>query len=261
MLGFTDQEFAPIRAGAHRLEAELKEIDDQEKAAIHADREAHPLQPETYEAVKDLKEEHGTAFEKEISQLKHDLGASAANRLDIYIQTHIDPKSTTHLPQPPRASDEDVEKESLARYDKFLLHVYLNDQTAARLEQRGRNGSMIGNAYQNALGFNDEEFGKVRATAQRVRQSSVDTFLDKGSVLREDPATQARPPEMDVFRQKREDTIVREVAGLQRVLGPELSARLDAYVHEKFQFRGGSSDGSDRPNVIRLQHSPLRHEN
>jgi hypothetical protein len=261
MLGFTDQEFAPIRATAHRLEAELKEIDDQEKAAIHADREAHPFQPETYSAVKDLKEEQGAAFEKEVSQLKHDLGASAANRLDIYIQTHIDPKSTTHLPQPPRASDEDVEKESLARYDKFLLHVYLNDQTADSIERKGGDGSRFRNAYQNALGFNDHEFALIRAAAQRVRQSSVDTFLDKGSVFKEDPASQARPTEMDVLRQKREDTITKEVADLKRILGPELSARLDDYVHEHFQFRGGSSDGSDRPNVIRLQHSPIRHEN
>ncbi len=261
MLGFTDQEFAPIRATAHRLEAELKEIDDQDKAAIHGDREAHPLQPETYAAVKDLKEEHGAAFEKEVSQLKHDLGASAANRLDIYLQTHINPKSTTHLPQPPRASDEDVEKESLARYDTFLLHVYWNDQTADSIERKGGNGSQFRNAYQNALGFNDHEFALIRATAQRVRQSSVDTFLDQGSILRADPATRARRPEMDVLRQRREDTIVREVAGLQRVLGPELSARLDDYVHRNFQFRGGSSDGSDRPSVIRLQHSPVRQEN
>jgi hypothetical protein len=154
-----------------------------------------------------------------------------------------------------------VEKESLARYDKFLLHVYQNDQTAARLEQRGRNGSMIGNAYQNALGFNDHEFALIRATAQRVRQSSVDTFLDEGSVLREDPASQARPTEMDVLRQKREDTITKEVADLQRNLGPELSIRLDDYVHGHFQFRGSSSDGADRPNVIRIQHSPIGREN
>jgi hypothetical protein len=230
-LGFTDEEFALIRATAQRLEAELKELDAQAKALIDAHHAAHPLQPETHSEVQALKEQRKADFEGEVAKLRHALGPSAADRLDIYIQTHIDPKLMTHLPQPSSPPDPNWQEEMLAKYSRFLRSVSANDRAAAMIERRGQDGSGLRNSQQNALGFNDEEFALIRATARRVEEMGNEYFVKERAIINADPATVPPPPELQALTQKHEEMIENEVSALQRALGPHLSARLDEYIH------------------------------
>lgn len=258
-LGFSDEEFAPIRATAQRLEAQLKELDAQAKAVIDADHAAHPLQPETHAEVRALSEQHKADFESEVAKLRHALGPSAADRLDIYIQTHIDPKLMTHLPQPSSAPDSNWQEEMLAKYSRFLRSVYQNDQAAAMIERRGQDGSGLRNSHQNALGFNDAEFALIRATAQRVEEESNEYFVKERAIIKADPATLPPPPELQALTQKREDTIENEVSNLQRALGPHLSARLDGYIHAHLQPHEGTLElDSERSRVFRMETSPSK---
>ncbi|MGA3325505.1 MAG: hypothetical protein ABSF45_13620 [Terriglobia bacterium] len=258
-LGFSDEEFAPIRATAQRLEAELKELDAQAKAVIDADHAAHPLQPETHAEVQALQEQHKADLESEVAKLRHALGPSAADRLDIYVQTHIDPKLMTHLPQPSSAPDPNWQQEMFAKYSRFLRSVSANDRAAAMIERRGQDGSGLRNSHQNALGFNDGEFALIRATAQRAEEESNEYFVKERTIIKADPATLPPPPELRALSQKREDTIENEVSALQRALGPHLSARLDGYIHAHLQPHEGTPElDSERSRVFRMETSPSK---
>jgi hypothetical protein len=233
-LGFTDEEFAPLRATAQRLEAELKELDAQAKTLIEEDHVAHPLQPETSSALQAAREQHQAEFESEVAKLRHALGRSAADRLDIYLQTHIDPTLLTHLPQPSSPPDPNWQKVMLGKYSRFLKMVYANDQSAARLEQRGQGGSSLRNSLQNSLGFDDAEFALIRATAHQVAAEEDELFAKERAIRGADPSMQTHPPEVQALNQKRESTVEGEISELQHALGPKLSALLDEYIHAHY---------------------------
>jgi hypothetical protein len=239
-LGFTDEEFAPIRATALRLEAELKEIDAQAKTLIDADHAEHPLQPETRSDLQAVREDHKAEFESEITKLRQTLGPSLADRLDVYVQTHIDPGVKTSLPQPPSPPDTNWQAKMFSRYAHFLTLVTANDQAAAKLEKEGRDGAWLRNSLQRALNFDDEEFAPIRATAQRLEGENYDSFAKRNAIRRADPSMQNYPPELKALSQKRESTIQNEVSELQHALGPDLSARLDEYIHAHFHSEGGT---------------------
>ena len=234
-LGFSNEEFAPIRATAQRLEAELKDLDAQAKASMAARHAESPLQPETQAQLNDLQADRKAAFAKEVADLRRKLGSSAADRLDVYIQTHVRPTVLTHLPQPAPAADHDWQKELLSKYDQFLTRVYADDAAADDWDRRGRDGSQIRRLQQNDLGFNDDEFALIRQAAQRWRELSGESFAQHHAIVSADPAGGV-PPELQALRQKREDTIQNEVSNLQKTLGPDLSARLDAYIRSRQQM-------------------------
>ena len=241
-LGFSDGEFAPIRATAQRLEAELKELDAQARTLTAADHEAHPLQPETSSALQAASEQHQAEFESEVAKLRRALGPSAADRLDIYIQTHIDPTLRTHLPQPSSPPDPNWQKVMLEKYSRFLEMVYRNEQSAARLERQGQGGARLYNSLQNSLGFNDAEFALIRATAQRVAAEENALSAKERAIRYADPAMQTHPPELQALAQKRESTIANEISELQHALGSKLSARLGEYIHAHYPTEAERAD-------------------
>jgi hypothetical protein len=258
-LGWTDEEFAPIRTTAQRLEADLKELDAQAKALIDTDHTEHPLQPETHAGLKEAREQHKAEFDTEVTNLRHALGPSAADRLDIYIQTHIDPKSMTDLPQPPPAPGTDRQAQMFGKYSHFLRMVDQNDRAAAMIERRGQGGSGLRNSLQNALGFNDGEFALIRESAQRVAAEGNELFVKERAILSSDPSMQTHPPEIRALSQKREDTIANAVSDLQHALGSDLSARLDAYIHAHLQSHEGSAElDSERTRVFQMETSPSK---
>jgi hypothetical protein len=141
----------------------------------------------------------------------------------------------THLPQPAPAPDHDWEKELLSKYILFLAQVHADDVIAADMERKGKDGSLVRNVHQNALGFNDEEFALIRQAAHRWAELSDESFVQHHAIVSADPAGGV-PPELQALRQKREDTIQTEVSNLQKTLGPELSARLDGYIRSRQQM-------------------------
>ncbi len=234
-LGFSDEEFAPVRATAQRLEAEIRDLDAQAKAFMAARHAESPLQPDTQAQLHDLQADRQAAFAKEVADLRRQLGPSAADRLDVYIQTHVRPTVLTHLPQPAPAADHDWQKELLSKYGPFLTRVYAQDVAADDLERRGRDGSQIRKLQQNDLGFNDDEFALIRQAAQRWGELSDESFTQRHAIVSSDPAGGV-PPELQALRQKREDAIQNEVSNLQKTLSPDLSARLDAYIRSRQQM-------------------------
>jgi hypothetical protein len=241
-LGFTDEEFAPIRTTALRLEAEVREIDAQAKTLIDADHAEHPLEPETRSELQAQSEQHKAEFESEVGKLRQTLGPSLAKRLDVYVQTHIDPEVKTSLPQPPSPPDANWQAKMFSRYAHFLRLVTANDHAAAKLEQEGRDGAWLRNSLQRALNFDDEEFALIRATAQRVEGEDYDSFAKRHGILHADPSMQTYPPELKTLSQRRESTIQNEVSELQHALGPDLSARLDEYIHAHYHSDAGTVD-------------------
>ncbi|HMD83987.1 MAG TPA: hypothetical protein VKO18_04710 [Terriglobia bacterium] len=95
-LGFTDAQFAVVRATAQRLETELKGVDAQAKAIIDADHAAHRQQsgsPHTWRPVppelKALQQQHEAVIQSEVSHLKGALGPDLAAKLDALLQSEL----------------------------------------------------------------------------------------------------------------------------------------------------------------------------
>lgn len=250
-LGFTDEEFAPIRATAQLLEAELKEIDAKKQAINDARQAAHPLPPE----LKALRQQHDDAVESEVTDLQRPLGPDAAARLDLYIQTHI------HSGHPDSATAEERQTDSLRRYNLFLMMVNHNVRASAEGEQEGegRNGTHPIINYQHLLGFTDEEFALVCAAAQRLDAKNKEISAAEKPTIDAYYAAIPTSPELITLSQQREATIEKEVSALQRVLGPDLSARLDEYIHAHLQSHEGTPDlDSERTRVFQMETSPSK---
>ena len=249
-LGFTDEEFAPIRAAAQRLEAELMKIDAMKQAINDARHAAHPLPPE----LKALRQQNYDAVESEVTALQRALGPNAAARLDLYIQSHF------HSGHPDSATAEELRTGSLRRYNIFLMMVTRNVRASAEGDQEA--GSTIGPHpmdYQRQLGITDEEFALVCAAAQRLEARNKEISAAEKPMINAYYAAIPTSPELITLSQQREGTIEKEVSNLQRVLGPDLSARLDAYIHAHLQSQEGTPElDSDPTRVFRMDTSPSK---
>jgi hypothetical protein len=97
-LGFTDDEFAIVRAAAQRLEPELRALDMQAKAVRAAWRERYraqfpfprgapppPAPPELHELQRQRKE----LIESEAAKLREELGPELAARMDDYLTRSV----------------------------------------------------------------------------------------------------------------------------------------------------------------------------
>jgi hypothetical protein len=112
-LDFTDAQFANVRDAGLRLESELQKIDAQAKAIIDKTRAAFPnatmSQPETLPLVPPeltkLQDERNALIEREVSDLKYQLGAEASAKLDSFLQKEFSQTVTARSVQLPRAHD------------------------------------------------------------------------------------------------------------------------------------------------------------
>jgi len=245
-LGFTDEEFAPIRATAQRLETELGDIDARIRA-INGSREAHPLPSE----LKALRQQHDAMLASEISDLQRALGPQAAGKLNSYVQDHI------HANHPHSATAEDRQNDSLRNYGLFLMMLNRNVRASAEKQpgERDGNGLPIFD-YQKSLGFTDSEFALVCLTAQRVAAKNDELIATARAKVK---ARSAIPPSpgLIALNQKREATIEKEVSDLQRTLGSGPAARLDAYLHSSFSSNEASTYlDSDATRVFDISTPP-----
>ena len=256
-LGFSDDQFKPIRATAQRLEAELREIDAKIKAVTDADRAAHHLPPE----LQALHQRSEAMFESEVSNLKQALGPDLAARLDLFIQTNFARMVTAHHPHPDSAPPENRRTGTLEMYRHFLSFVNIQDRAVAEAEQEndGGKGTIRGGNYQQMLGFTDEQFALVRALAQRQEAERKEDFAKVRAILSTDRAAHAPPPELKALNQQREATIEMEVSNLQRVLGPDLAARVDEYARTHVPSdQPGPDHGRNDIKEFQMQTSPKR---
>jgi len=95
-LGFTDAQFAIVRAAAQRLAPEIRALDAQAKAFIDADHAANPRQPgsrppsrPTPPQITALMHQHEAVIQQEVTNLKRALGPDLAARLDNFLQTQF----------------------------------------------------------------------------------------------------------------------------------------------------------------------------
>jgi hypothetical protein len=195
-LGFTDEEFAPIRATAQRLEAELGDIDARIRA-INGSREAHPLPSE----LKTLRQQRDAMLASEVSDLQRALGPQAAGKLNSYVQNHI------HADHPHSATAEDRQNDSMRNYGLFLMLLNRNVRASAEKQPGERDGNGLPiTDYQKLLGFTDGEFALVCLAAQRLDAKNKEVIAARRAMIE---AHRAIPPspELTALNQEREATI------------------------------------------------------
>lgn len=97
-LGFTNDDFAPVRSGALRLNATLKDEDAKIKAVIDAARAQHPRKvaspfdlPPVPEELKQLQKERDKIIQQEVDRLNAELGPERAAKLQTLIQNDFAP--------------------------------------------------------------------------------------------------------------------------------------------------------------------------
>jgi hypothetical protein len=144
-------------------------------------------------------------------------------------------------------------------YWHFLIYQNHLDQVAAQRVANGKDGSWLSNHFEQKLGFTDAQFAVVRATAQRLAPElqAVDAqamaFIaayraahphQPGSPPLSGPA----PPEIAALMQQHEAVIQKEIANLQSVLGPELSARLENFLQTQFALNVTVQNIPPNPN-------------
>jgi hypothetical protein len=220
-LGFTDKEFAPIRAAAQRLEAELGETHGRTRA-IDGSREARPM---LSSELKTLMQQRDTMLASEVADLQRALGPQAAGKLNSYVQNHV------HGSLPHVAAAAGPQNDSLGNYGLFLVMLNHNVRASAEKQtaETDRNGLPLIN-YQRSLDFTDSELALVCLTAQRVAAKNDELIATARATVK---ARSAIPPspELIALNQERAAIVKKEVADLQRTLGPGPAARLDAYLH------------------------------
>jgi hypothetical protein len=132
----------------------------------------------------------------------------------------------------------------LARlYWHFLAYQNFLDRTAANLDQHGGNGDELRNRFQRKVGFTSAQFGTVRQAAVKLESDLkpkdaqakviIDAFHAKyppGKVTTLPPP----PPELAQLQQEREQLIEQDVSDLKSQLGPEASAKMDAFLQNDF---------------------------
>ena len=148
----------------------------------------------------------------------------------------------TTFPLPPNAQKVPTSLPHI--YWHFLLYQNHLDQLALRREQQGKDGTALRNHFQQKLGFSNAQFAVVRTAAQRLQSelSSLDSQaqaiinaaraanpLQPGVPYIAGPV----PPELKTLQQQHEDVIQSEVTNLKSSLGPDLAARLDAFLQTR----------------------------
>jgi hypothetical protein len=186
-----------------------------------------------------LKQLHDDEVEAEVTNLQSALGADAAARLDLYVRTHINANRDS-------ATEEEQRKETVVRYNLFLMQV--NHNTVASAGGSGKAGNRIGPHpavnYQQMLGFTDAEFALVCAAAQRLEEENKKISDAQRPMFQAYYASIPPSPELMALSQQREAAINKEVAELQRVLGPELSARLYDFVRAHLHVNTATLDSN-----------------
>ena len=130
-------------------------------------------------------------------------------------------------------------------YMNFLLYQNHLDKAAAQHEAQGKDGSWLRNLLQERLGFTSSQFSVVRASAVRLESELNDIKVRASAAIQADHAASAQSPNapraairqlpaLDDLRKEREDVIQREIDGLNRELGPEASAKLQATIEDIF---------------------------
>jgi len=97
-LGFTNEDFAPLRSAALRLNATLKDEDAKIKGVIDAARAQHPRNlaspfdlPPVPEELKQLQKERDRIIQQEMDRLNSELGPEHAAKLQTLIQNDFAP--------------------------------------------------------------------------------------------------------------------------------------------------------------------------
>lgn len=130
-------------------------------------------------------------------------------------------------------------------YWHFLVHQDHLDRAAAVREKQGKDGGWLRNHYQQKLGFTDAEFVPVRQTAQRLEaelnviDAKVQAIVNAARaahprVLKSASDLPALPPELLALRDQHEAVIEREAANLKSALGPDRTAKLEAFLQNQF---------------------------
>jgi hypothetical protein len=229
---FTDEDCESIRTAAHRLDAEIKELDAKAKALIDADRAAHPRTPEMTAMSQQWSEKHTQILEREVSELYKALGPEASADMDAYVESRYG-QIHAHPQRQPEGSFEPRPLTRLQMYERFLGEV---DYSRIRRQSDDGPGAEFHTFYKRELGFSDEQFQQVRSTAQRLQSELQESFARQVHARAE---MRHVPPELGALEQQRQSAIATEVSHLQQVLGPENTAVVERYL--RTGVRSGST--------------------
>ena len=130
-------------------------------------------------------------------------------------------------------------------YWHFLMHQNHLDRVAAQREKEGKDGTWLRNYYQQKMRLTDPQFAPVRETAVRLEaelneiDAKVKAIIDAAHArypraLKSPKDLPPVPPELYALRDEHEAVIAREVGGLKSALGPDRSAKLEAFLQHDF---------------------------
>jgi len=146
-------------------------------------------------------------------------------------------------------------------YMHFLLYQNHLDRAAAAREKEGKDGSWLRDHFQQVLGFTASQFAIVRVGARQLEddlkanrdQAIAVIEADRTSHPDHTGAARVRAvpsPQLEDLVKQREDLIEHAEADLDRKLGPEAAAKLQAFLKNNF-IRNTTS----RPPYVRPQSS------
>lgn len=126
-------------------------------------------------------------------------------------------------------------------YWHFLMYQNHLDRVAVQREKQGKNGDWLRDLHQIGLGFTATQFAPIRAAGVRIETEIKEIDAQAKAIIDADHAAhpsmpgiprewRTAPPELKALSQKREEVLTTEISNLQLTLGPELAARLDAYI-------------------------------
>lgn len=131
-------------------------------------------------------------------------------------------------------------------YRSFLAYQLHLDQKADALKQQGRNGEDFRTHYQLRLGFSDQEFAVIRASATHLDQvlkakdaeihdtiKAAREALSKGPYLK-GTAIPGPPPKLKTLFTERQTLITSEIETLHKKLTPTDTTKLENFLQKDF---------------------------
>jgi len=135
----------------------------------------------------------------------------------------------------------------------FLLSVNHNDRAAVKWTLKGNDGSWLRNYHQSHLGFTDEQFEPIRASAHRLDAEFKEITARMNTIQVEAAQTRIAgqfatvPSEWAALNAQRKTVVENEISNLKEMVGPEVTGTLQRYIRTHIA-----------PNVTAYHKSPTQ---
>lgn len=125
-------------------------------------------------------------------------------------------------------------------YWHFLVYQHHLDTKAAEQESQGKDGSMLRNSLQRAIGWADADFAPIRASSTRLAAQLKDLDGQAAAIKAAGPPSRASHSRLQVLTAQREAKINDEVSSLRHGLSPDKVKALETLLPQFFPPPSGT---------------------